>query len=185
MAGEGPRVVELDWNAVQAIGTILAAVIAVVAFSSSRRAAEAERRRNEAQDRVDAEQQGYIMVVAESIRRIAEQQDAHVRALADRVAELEAKRDPSGAEKRRAERAREEAAAKQELAELGTRLEKITVLRRDGMAGGGWSANTLDQKRIIRFSSRPKAKESKCEECGTALNGAPDKCPECGHPVSG
>lgn len=171
---------DLDWNAVQAIGSVVAAVIAIVAFLSARRSAKAEHLRNEEQDRVDSEQQGYIAVAAESIRRIAEQQDAHMRTLADRLAELESKRDPSGAERRRRERAREDAEAKKQLAELSGRLEKITILRRDGMAGGGWSPDTMDRKRVIRFTTKPRPPEPTCTECGAALKGAPAECPECG-----
>ena len=171
---------DLDWNAAQAIATVVAAGIAVVAFLAARRSAEAERRRDEQQARLDREQQAHIGVLADAVRRIAEQQDGQLRSLSDRVMELEGKRDPAGAERRRAELARQDALAKQELAELGSRLEKITVLRRDGMAGGGWSPSTMDTKRVIRYSSRPRPKEAKCAECGAVLKGAPETCPDCG-----
>jgi hypothetical protein len=175
---------DLDWNAAQAIGTIVAAGIAMVAFFAARRAADAERRRNEQQARLDDAQQAHIGVLADAVRRIAEQQDGQQRALADRVAELESKRDPAGAERRKTERARQDAEASTELADIGRRLEKITVLRRDGMAGGGWSPATMDRKRIIRYTSKPRPREVKCEECGATLKESKENCPDCGAPVS-
>jgi hypothetical protein len=175
---------DLDWNAAQAIGTIVAAGIAVFAFFAARRAADAERRRNEQQARLDGEQQAHIGVLADAVRRIAEQQDGQQRALADRVAELESKRDPAGAERRKADRARQDAEANRELADIGKRLEKITVLRRDGMAGGGWSPATMDRKRIIRYTSKPRPREAKCGECGATLKESQEDCPDCGAPVA-
>ena len=175
---------DFDWNALNAFGTAMAALIALIAYRSARKAAEAERARKDRQSQIDAAQQQNIAVLADAVRTMADQQGGQIRDLGERLAEVEARRDPSNAERRRRDQAASDDAAKRGLRDLDSRLETVTLNRRDGLAGGGWSDATLDRKRVIRLTSKPKPVERKCKECGTLARPDDEKCRECEHELT-
>jgi rubrerythrin len=176
--------VDFDWNALNAFGTAMAALIALLAYRSARHASEAERKRNERQAEIDAAQQQHIGVLADAVRAMADMQGNQIRDLGDRLAEVEAKRDPAHADQRRRAQAEADDAALTRLRDLDQRLEKVKVLRRDGLAGGGWSDATLDGKRVIRLTSKPKAPERKCPECGRVAGARDKRCRDCDHELT-
>jgi hypothetical protein len=174
-------VADFDWNALNAFGTGMAALIALLAYRSARKAADAERARKDRQAQIDAAQQQNIAVLADAVRTMADQQGEQIRDLGDRLAEVEAKRDPGNAERRRRDQAAADDSAKRGLRDLDARLEKVTLNRRDGLAGGGWSDATLDRKRVIRLTSKPKTPDRRCPECGTQAKPGDARCRECDH----
>jgi hypothetical protein len=176
--------VDFDWNALNAFGTAMAALIALLAYRSARKAADAERARNERQVEIDAAQQQHIGVLADAVRAMADMQGNQIRDLGDRLAEVEAKRDPAHAEERRRNQAAADDAAMTRRRDLDQRLEKVKVLRRDGLAGGGWSAATMDGKRVIRLTSKPKVPERKCPECALVAREGDKRCRDCDHELS-
>jgi hypothetical protein len=176
-------VADLDWGAVQGIGTVLAAAIAVVALRAASRAAESERERNAEQAELDSLQGENLKALAQAVRKMADVQEGQLLDLARRLAELEAERDPDGSEGRRRELAAQQERAAGEMRELDRRLERIVLLRRDGLAGGGWSAATRDRKRVIRLTNQPAAANGKCRECNAPLAVGALKCAECGQPT--